>query len=160
MSTDSLDGIQERADPEMLRVLDDLLTRDVNITARAVARLHSGISAASSVTRSKERSRLLSQYQERQAEFRKWRGRPGKLASTEAAAALADRDLYIAKLESQVALLTASHVALLRAVGELGGYTRWSSFYNEYRESREQLAKLGALPVAQVSSIQSRSSEG
>ncbi|MHB9784736.1 hypothetical protein [Stenotrophomonas maltophilia] len=160
MSTDRLDRSQEKSDPEMLAVLDDLLSRDVNITARAVARLHPGINAASSITRSKERSRLLSQYQERQAEFRKWCGRPGRLASAEAAAALADRDLYIEKLKSQIALLTASHVALLRTVGELGGYSRWSSFYSVYRESREQLANLGALPVAQLSSIQSRNSEG
>ncbi|MDZ5777320.1 hypothetical protein U4I94_23140, partial [Stenotrophomonas maltophilia] len=124
MDNDSLQQATRDCDPEMRRVLDDLLSRDEDITARAVARLHPQIKAASSITRSKERSRMLAQYQERQAEFRRWRGRPGKLSGDAAASALADRDVRIAELESQVALLTASHVAMIRAVGELGGFSK------------------------------------
>lgn len=128
MDNDSLQQATRDCDPEMRRVLDDLLSRDEDITARAVARLHPQIKAASSITRSKERSRMLAQYQERQAEFRRWRGRPGKLSGDAAASALADRDVRIAELESQVALLTASHVAMIRAVGELGGFSKWAQF--------------------------------
>ncbi|WP_222564419.1 hypothetical protein [Novilysobacter antarcticus] len=140
-------------DPEMRQVLDDLLARDEDITARAVARLHPRINAASSITRSKDRSRLLDEYQKRQAEFRRWRGRPGKLSGVAAASALADRDVRIAALESQVAILTASHVAMIRAVGELGGFSKWAQFYESYRSSRDQLAQLGALPEAEVESL-------
>ncbi|MCC5064153.1 hypothetical protein [Xanthomonas campestris] len=138
------------ADTEMLQVLDDLLARDEDITARAVARLHPRINAASSITRSKDRSSLLAKYQARQAEFRRWRGRPGKLSGVAAASALADRDVRIAALESQVALLTASHLAMIRAVGELGGFSKWAQFYEFYRSSRDQLAQLGALPEAKI----------
>lgn len=156
MDNDSLQQATSGFDPEMRRVLEDLLSRDEDITARAVARLHPQIKAASSITRSKERSRMLTQYQERQAEFRRWRGRPGKLSGDAAASALADRDLRIAELESQVALLTASHVAMIRAVGELGGFTKWAQFYESYRSSRDQLAQLGALPEAEVTPIPPR----
>lgn len=156
MDNDSLQQATSGFDPEMRRVLEDLLSRDEDITARAVARLHQQIKAASSITRSKERSRMLTQYQERQAEFRRWRGRPGKLSGDAAASALADRDLRIAELESQVALLTASHVAMIRAVGELGGFSKWAQFYESYRSSRDQLAQLGALPEAEVTPIPPR----
>lgn len=155
MNIEFAEKIHVDTDPEMLKVLDDLLSRDENITARAVARLHPTISAASSITRSNERSHLLALYQERQREFRRWRGRPGKLSGA-AAGALADRDLYISTLESQVALLTASHVALLRAVGELGGFSKWAQFYDSYRDCRDQLAKLGALPEAAIRTLPPR----
>ncbi len=156
MDNDSLQQAPRDCDPEMRRVLDDLLSRDEDITARAVARLHPQIKAASSITRSRERSRMLAQYQERQAEFRRWRGRPGKLSGDAAASALADRDVRIAELESQVALLTASHVAMIRAVGELGGFSKWAQFYESYSGSRDQLAQLGALPEATVESLPQR----
>ncbi|WP_338334969.1 hypothetical protein [Xanthomonas euvesicatoria] len=152
MDSDRLQQVTSGFDPEMRRVLEDLLSRDEDITARAVARLHPQIKAASSITRSEERSRMLAQYQERQAEFRRWRGRPGKLSGDAAASALADRDVRIAELESQVALLTASHVAMIRAVGELGGFSKWAQFYESYSGSRDQLARLGALPKATVES--------
>ena len=99
MDSDTLEKQTSEPDPEMRQVLDDLLARDEDITARAVARLHPRINAASSITRSVERSRMLAQYQERQAEFRRWRGRPGKLSGVAAASALADRDVRIAELE-------------------------------------------------------------
>ena len=99
---------------------------------------------------------IRDRYQERQAEFRRWRGRPGKLSGDAAASALADRDVRIAELESQVALLTASHVAMIRAVGELGGFSKWAQFYESYSGSRDQLAQLGALPEATVESLPQR----
>lgn len=156
MDSDNLEQPTPGPDPEMRQVLDDLLARDEDITARAVARLHPRINAASSITRSKERSGLLAKYQERQSEFRRWRGRPGKLSGVAAASALADRDVRIAELESQVALLTASHVAMIRAVGELGGFSKWAQFYESYRGGRDQLAQLGALPEATVESLTPR----
>ncbi len=156
MDNDSLEHPTSDSDADMRRVLDDLLSRDEDITARAVARLHPRIKAASSITRHAERSHMLAQYQERQAEFRRWSGRSAKLSGVAAASALADRDLRIAELESQVALLTASHVAMIRAVGELGGFSKWVQFYDSYRGSRDQLEQLGALPSAEVMPIPPR----
>ncbi|MDH1659876.1 hypothetical protein N5E02_00395 [Stenotrophomonas sp. GD03777] len=159
MSTDLLQQAVSDPDPEMRQVLDDLLARDADITARAVARLHPRINAASSVTRSPERSRMLAQYQERQAEYRRWRGRTGKLSGASAANALADRDVRILELESQVAMLTASHVAMIRAVGELGGFSKWAQFYESYSSVRDRLEQMGAVPGANVELLAPRRSK-
>jgi hypothetical protein len=133
-------------DEPMLRILESLLERDVDITARAVARLHPSLKAASSITRSASRSALVAQYRHRQNEFRRWRGRVGKRAGDQNAAALADKQSRIDRMETMVALLTASHVALLRSLGELGGFAKWAAFYERFREARDALQKIGAIP--------------
>jgi hypothetical protein len=129
----------------MREILDMLLERDDDITARAVARLHPSLKAASSFTRSKSRSKLLAEYQHRQNKYRHWRGRVGKRSGQQTAAAIADKDIRIANLESPVALLTVSHLALLRTVGELGGFAKWSSFYEHYRDARAKLNEMGVV---------------
>jgi hypothetical protein len=131
----------------MRETLEMLLERDDDITARAVARLHPTIRAASSITRSETRSALLAEYQHRQNEYRRWRGRVGKKSGVHVAATIADKDIKIADLASQVALLTASHLVMLRAVGELGGFGKWAAFYEQFREARQQLDRLGATPI-------------
>jgi hypothetical protein len=133
---------------KMREILGMLLEKDDNITARAVARLHPTITSASSITRSETRSALLSEYQRRQNEYRRWRGRVAKQSGVQVAAMIADKDIRIADLESQVELLTASHLAMLRAVGELGGFRKWASFYDRFREERQQLDRLGATPTS------------
>jgi hypothetical protein len=138
-------------DDEMREILETLLADDEDITARAVARLHPSINAASSITRSEPRSKLLAEYQMRQAEYRRWRARVAKRSGADTATSLADKNIRIAELESTVELLTASHLAMLRAVGELGGFSKWAKFYEPYREVRDKLAELGALPEAAVS---------
>jgi hypothetical protein len=116
--------------------------------------------AASSITRSEMRSALLADYQHRQNEYRRWRGRVGKKSGVQVAATIADKDIKIANLESQIALLTASHLAMLGAVGELGGFGKWAAFYDRFREARQQLDRLGATPTfAAVDSGSSSRSE-
>lgn len=44
------------------------------------------------------------------------------------------KDERIADLERQVALLTASHKAIILAVGELGGLRAWQRFFPHYDE--------------------------
>jgi hypothetical protein len=57
-------------DEIMLRILESLLERDVDFTARAVARLHPSLKAASSITRSESRRTLVAQYRHRQLMIR------------------------------------------------------------------------------------------
>jgi hypothetical protein len=134
-------------DESMLGILESLLERDVDITARAVARLHPSLKAASSITRSESRSKLVAQYRQRQNEFRRWRGRAGKRSGNQNAAALLDKQSRSDQMEAMVALLTASHVALLRSLGELGGFAKWAAFYERFREARDALQKIGAVPA-------------
>jgi hypothetical protein len=138
-------------DESMLRTLESLLEQDVDITARAVARLHPSLKAASSITRSESRSRLVAQYRHRQNEFRRWRSRVGKRAGDQNAAALVDKQSRIDQMETMVALLTASHVALLRSLGELGGFAKWAAFYERFREARDALQQIGAIPAENAS---------
>jgi hypothetical protein len=140
-------------DEQMRAILEALLADDEDITARAVARAHPTIKAASSITRSESRSRLLAQYQQRQADYRRWRVRVAKRSGADTAASLADKDIRIAELEATVQLLTASHLAMLRAVGELGGFSKWAKFYEYHRDARDKLAELGAIPVASASAM-------
>jgi hypothetical protein len=134
-------------DESMLRILESLLERDVNITARAVARLHPSLKAASSITRSASRSALVAQFRLRQNEFRRWRGRVGRRAGDQNAAALVDKQSKIDQMERTVELLTASHIALLRSLGELGGFAKWAAFYARYQEARDALRETGAIPA-------------
>ncbi|MNE99013.1 hypothetical protein D3C87_2002360 [compost metagenome] len=71
------------------------------------------------------------------------------------AATLAEKELRIAELERQVRLLTSSHLAMIRVVGELGGFSKWAAFYEHYAAARAQLEALGALPVATITALPS-----
>jgi hypothetical protein len=148
-------NIEQPEDDAMVRVLEQLLAEDADITARAVARLHPSIKAASSITRSAIRMDLLSKYQEQQASYRRWNARTKRMSGTEQSAVLAARDSRIAELEEAVQLLTASHVAMLRVVGELGGFSKWVKFYGDYSYVRDKLDTLGALPSSSVHALAS-----
>ena len=141
------------AEEQMRDVLEVLLASDDDITARAVARLHPAISAASSITRSPARSRLLAEYQERQAQYRRWRGRASHNSAANAASSLADKDIRIAELEATVQLLKASHLALLRTVNEMDGFAKWTKFYEHHQATRDRLVEIGAIPTAPVSAL-------
>lgn len=134
-------------DSEMEVILQTMLESDEDITARGVIRLHLKLSAASSITRNPARSEMLAFYQKKQEEFRGWRKRLAKRSKDSSAMDLAEKDIRIAELEHQVEILTASHVAMLRAVGELGGFAKWAKFFEDFRGVRNNLNKMGAMPV-------------
>jgi hypothetical protein len=119
-TTDSPEQARQGSDPDMVRVLDDMLAANENITARAVAKKHPSISHASSITRHAVRSELLRRYQSRQREFRTWAVRLPKLSRARVAVQMAEKDRRITDLEHQIDILRGSHVAMIRAVGELG----------------------------------------
>ena len=126
--------------------MEELLGQNENISARAVARLHPTIRHASSITRNEARSGLLREYQEKQKDIRKHLRRISKGSKENIAKQLAKKDQKIAELQRQVKILTASHVAMIRAVGELGGMSKWLQFYEDYKQVRDELQKIGAMP--------------
>ena len=152
-SIDPIEKITNDADPEMERILAEMLEADETITARAVARKHPAIKHASSVTRSQFRSELLARYLERQKERREWQQRAPRRSRDQLAAQLAQKDSRIAELERQVEALRVSHLAMIRTVGEMGGISKLLKLYEGYRELRSELDRLGVLPKAQVRSI-------
>lgn len=152
MPTNKLNS--KNQDDELLtQILDDLLQRNEDITARAVARLHPHIGHASTITRNAYRSDLLTRYQDKQEELRNHLSRLGKRSKESTAADLASKDQRIAELEWQVDLLRSSHLAMIRAVGELGGMSKWLRFFENYKDARDQLYQLNAMPVAQIADM-------
>lgn len=136
----------ESYDPEMEEVLKEMLDRDEDITARGVVRLYPKLNAASSITRNPNRLKLMMAYQAKQSEFRTWRKRLAKRSYDSSAMSMAEKDIQIKELERKIEMLTFSHVAMLRAVGELGGFAKWAKFYESFKEIRSELAKMGAIP--------------
>jgi hypothetical protein len=134
------------SDPELVRVLDEMLAANETITARAAARKHPSVRHASSITRHAVRSEVLRRYRARQEEFRAWANRLPKLSRARVAAGMAEKDRRIADLEGQVDVLRASHVAMIRVVGELGGMSKWLRLFEGSRPAIEELKRTGALP--------------
>jgi hypothetical protein len=130
---------------EIESILQQLLDEDENITARGVVKMHSQLKAASSITRDPIRLALLKCYQGKQVELRNWKTRIGKKSKSKIANDLASRDSRIAELEQQVNLLIASHLAMIKAVGELGGYAKWAGFFENYKVIREKLFEMQAI---------------
>lgn len=136
--------------PEIARILDDMLENNIEISARELARRHPTIRSASSFTRMPQRRLLLQSYKQNQKRIQKVAANSGKQSRQFLVQQIADKDVKIAALENQVTMLLASHVAMLRAVGELGGVAAWSKFFDRTQAVREKLRDMGALPNANV----------
>lgn len=133
---------------ELKALLSDMLDRDEDITARAVARLHSTVNNASDYTRHVERRALLEEAQAKQQELRKFVGRVKRDGSKAAAEKLQAAEARIRELEADEAARVASHLAMIRAVAELGGTAKLLAFYKSYSDIRDRLSRQGALPAA------------
>lgn len=142
--------IVDASNEELRRILEELLKRDEDITTRAVVRLHPGLANPSAISRNSGRQALVMQFQDRQREMRRWQGRLIKQSRDKAASELAQRDVRIVELEEQVATMRDSHLAMIGAVGEMGGMAKLVKFYQHHQEIRTRLANLGALPEADV----------
>lgn len=142
MARNTLDEQHE----EFIKIMEELLSNDQNITAREVARRHSALSSASTITRHPKRRELLETYQQRQIELRLWKGRLGKSSKENTAAKLATQQARIMELENTVNALTTGHLALIAAVAQIGGMGKLAKFYEDFRDVRNSLFDGGALP--------------
>lgn len=86
--------------------------------------------------------------------------RTDKSSKTNLAAALERKDARIRELEERVALLIASHRAMIHAIGEMGGMRAWSRFFDDYEAVLERLRDLGAMPTAAVAPFPNPVKEG
>jgi hypothetical protein len=150
----------QKADPEMLRILEEMLEADETITARSVARRHGKIRHASSITRHYGRRELLARFQTIQKERRAWLERIPKMSNVKTATEMAKKDQRIGALERTVEMLRASHLAMLRAIGEFGGVSKWLEFYGRYREIREELRNMGVMPEPELQQMKPRGTPG
>ncbi len=146
------------SDPDVVRILQEMLEADETITARAVARKHPSIKHASSITRSTARLSLLASFQAQQKQYRAWQIRTPKRSRENLAAQLAQKDARISELEHQVEILRIHNLAMIRTVGEMGGMGKLLSLYNRYRDLREELDKLSVLPQTEIKHFPNKTS--
>ncbi|MDO8261787.1 MAG: hypothetical protein Q7T21_01025 [Gallionella sp.] len=132
---------------ELSAILEGMVERNEEISARAVARLHSVVKNASDFTRHPERRALLERFQTKQLELRRFAGRVKHSGTTVAARGLQAAEEKIRELEGNEAVRVASHLAMISAMCELGGTAKLLKFYKEFASVRDQLARQGALPA-------------
>jgi CHASE3 domain sensor protein len=130
---------------EFTRIMEELLREDLNITAREIARRHTTLSSASTITRHPQRRELMKKFQERQSNLRGWRERIGKNSRAATASKIVEQQSRITELEATVDLLTMGHVSLIAAVAQLGGMGKLAKFYEDFGAVRERLDSLGAI---------------
>lgn len=87
----------------------------------------------------------MEEYQMRQSEMRAWQDRLGKRSKKQVAGKLAAQQAKISELNETVRTLVMGHVALIAAVAQVGGMSKLSKFYENFREVRHQLAQAGAI---------------
>jgi hypothetical protein len=131
---------------ELRTVLETLLSEDVDITIREVARRHPSLHNASAFTRNPVRLALIEQVRKRQLDARNVKNAPERARYASAAEQLKERNLEIAELERRVKALVASHAACVRAVMLHGGMGALQRFWNEYRSIGDRVRELGAIP--------------
>lgn len=132
---------------ELTAVLEGMLERNEDISARAVTRLHSTVKNASDITRHNERRALLERFQAKQLELRKFAGKVKHSGTAIAAKKLQAAEEKISVLEGNEAARVASHLAMILAMCELGGTAKLLKFYKEYANIRDCLSRQGALPA-------------
>jgi hypothetical protein len=135
---------------EFTTILEELLASNQAITAREIARRHSTLSSASTITRHPKRRELLEDYQKRQGELRHWKNRLGKTSKDQIATKLEAQQARILELEITVNTITTGHVALIAAVAQVGGIGKLTKFYENFREVRNRLQDAGAIPKESV----------
>ncbi len=150
MAREKVDGPGEGDLGEMARILDAMLEAGVEISARELARRHPTIRSASSFTRIAPRRAILERYRLDQQRIQRVAANANKQSRGSLAKQLAEKEIKLTELQRQVDLLQASHVAMLRALGEMGGFGAWSKFFERSEPLRRALLEMGALPHADV----------
>ncbi|MDE2419653.1 MAG: hypothetical protein KGO49_00530 [Gammaproteobacteria bacterium] len=131
---------------ELIKILDELISNNVDISAREITRRHPLFSSASSITRNAERKKLVEIYKQKQEEMRQWQSRLSKTSKNDIAEKLTSQEIIISDLEMTVKSLTQAHLALITSVAQIGGMNKLLQFYENYRDIRNILADVGALP--------------
>ena len=145
--------IEDRLEP----ILQALLSTNEDITARCVSRKMSV--APTTITRVPARMALVERYREDQNRLRRIAASADKGSKENLIKKLAERDRQIEHLERKVQVLTASHRAMLLAIGEAGGLAAWHRFFEKYETIRSELQIMNAVPAAEIRQLCSQAEE-
>lgn len=136
----------DSSNEELRRILEELISSDVDVTVREVARRHSSLKNASAFTRNLHRAELIASAKQRQLDARYAVSKPVAEKAAGLAQRLAEKVSKVKEQEAQIECLVASHVACIRAVMRHGGMRSILAFWKEYDELARTLSELGALP--------------
>lgn len=136
--------LQDPTNVELKAILEQLLSENVDITVREVARRHSELKNASAFTRNSTRMNFITEARQKQLQFRVI---ATSLTPTVVQACVAGkRTVGVAALETQIKRLVAAHAGLIRAVQLVGGMGALERFWKEYKEVGDAVQELGAAP--------------
>lgn len=139
---------------DLKQVLAELMSADIDITAREIARRHPSLKNASAFTRHVERRNLIEEARRAQVSARAVQMGPVVQKAATLSEQLALKSARVLELEQQVGILVASHAACVRAVMKHGGIQSLQRFWREYEAISDGLRSLDAIPGgAEVKSI-------
>ena len=127
---------------ELADILNTLLTDNIDITAREVARRHSTLKNPSAFTRNEARSALIAAAQAQQQGVRKIVAGGGGAGSLQDQAAGYRQD--IKRLEAQLTHMVAAHAGLISAVQMAGGGPALERFWRDYKAVGDAVHSLSA----------------
>ena len=115
-------------------ILKVMLENDQTITYRAVAAQHPNFKYASSITRDPSRKMLVNIYQSKQNLIREKAENLKRVSQKSLIDKInnLEEENYI--LEQKNKALRMSHIALYKAVGELGGLAKWEKMFLLHQE--------------------------
>lgn len=126
------------------KILDALVSENVDITAREIARRHPHLKHASTFTRNAERLELIGIAQRSQIQAREI---AAKISGSQTSLPLReDEQIEVAVLQRQVQILVAAHAGLIRSVQLAGGMAALERFWNDYKEISGTIQQLDAGP--------------
>lgn len=129
---------------ELSSILTLLLTENVDITAREVARRHSTLKNPSAFTRNEARSALIAAAQVQQQGVRNIVASSPRTDSLQDQVASYREDIQ--RLKSQLTHMVAAHAGLIRAVQLAGGGPALERFWHEYKAVGDTVHSLSAVP--------------
>ncbi|MCK8688259.1 MULTISPECIES: hypothetical protein [Pseudomonas] len=136
--------LQDPTNVELKAILEQLLSENIDITVREVARRHSELKNASAFTRNSTRMSFITEARQKQLQVRVIA--TGITPTVVQASVAAKRTVEVAALELQIKQLVAAHAGLIRAVQLVGGMGALERFWKEYKEIGDAVQELGALP--------------
>lgn len=131
---------------ELAAVIESLLSDDVTITVREVARRHPRLRNASAFTRNVARMALIEQAQRRQNDARSVVAAPLVERAASMSEMLAAKSARVDELRSDIAALVASHAACIKVVLNHGGMAGLERFWKDYKCVGEVVHRLSAVP--------------
>lgn len=137
-------------DQALTPALRDMLDDNETITVRALVRRMGTVGHASTITRDRWRMARVVEWQAEQARVRSQIERSDKTSRTNLANQLEIQKARVSELEAERNLMCGAMLAMVQAIGEMGGMRAWHRFFDQHSEALRQLRTIGALPSAAV----------